>query len=84
MSDVGWGRIDRARLDDLMEMNTRYHDFILRTPLPPSRLRDHSPSRSATILSRVHKERRVIGLLIFRRTMPISPGSEACCGWTGS
>jgi 4-phytase/acid phosphatase len=32
MSDVGWGRIDRAKLDDLMEMNTRYHDFILRTP----------------------------------------------------
>lgn len=29
---VGWGRIDRTKLDDLMEMNTRYHDFILRTP----------------------------------------------------
>jgi 4-phytase/acid phosphatase len=32
MDQVGWGRVDRARLDDLMEMNTRYHDFILRTP----------------------------------------------------
>jgi 4-phytase/acid phosphatase len=32
MSQVGWGRVPRAKLDDLMEMNTRYHDFILRTP----------------------------------------------------
>jgi 4-phytase/acid phosphatase len=32
MDQVGWGRVSRARLDDLMEMNTRYHDFILRTP----------------------------------------------------
>jgi 4-phytase/acid phosphatase len=33
MSDVGWGRADRAKLDELMEMNTRYHDFMLRTPV---------------------------------------------------
>jgi 4-phytase/acid phosphatase len=33
MKDVGWGRVDRAKLDELMEMNTRYHDFMLRTPL---------------------------------------------------
>jgi 4-phytase/acid phosphatase len=33
MQDVGWGRVDRAKLDELMEMNTRYHDFMLRTPL---------------------------------------------------
>ena len=32
MDQVGWGRVDRAKLDDLMEMNTQYHDFILRTP----------------------------------------------------
>jgi 4-phytase/acid phosphatase len=32
MSQVGWGRVPRANLDDLMGMNTRYHDFILRTP----------------------------------------------------
>ncbi|QNI37032.1 histidine-type phosphatase [Edaphobacter albus] len=32
MDQVGWGRVDRAKLDDLMEMNTRYHDFMLRTP----------------------------------------------------
>ncbi|MDE1175864.1 MAG: histidine-type phosphatase [Edaphobacter sp.] len=32
MKDVGWGRVDRAKLDELMEMNTRYHDFMLRTP----------------------------------------------------
>jgi 4-phytase/acid phosphatase len=32
MNQVGWGRVSRAKLDDLMEMNTRYHDFILRTP----------------------------------------------------
>lgn len=32
MSQVGWGRVSRADLNDLMEMNTRYHDFILRTP----------------------------------------------------
>jgi 4-phytase/acid phosphatase len=32
MNQVGWGSVDRATLDDLMEMNTRYHDFILRTP----------------------------------------------------
>jgi 4-phytase/acid phosphatase len=31
-NQVGWGRVPRAKLDDLMEMNTRYHDFILRTP----------------------------------------------------
>jgi 4-phytase/acid phosphatase len=32
MQKVGWGRVSRAKLDDLMEMNTRYHDFMLRTP----------------------------------------------------
>lgn len=32
MNEVGWGRVDRAKLDELMEMNTRYHDFMLRTP----------------------------------------------------
>jgi len=32
MDQVGWGRIDLEGLNDLMEMNTRYHDFILRTP----------------------------------------------------
>jgi 4-phytase / acid phosphatase len=32
MSQVGWGRVSREDLNDLMEMNTRYHDFILRTP----------------------------------------------------
>ena len=32
MSQVGWGRVSRKKLDDLMEMNTSYHDFILRTP----------------------------------------------------
>ncbi|WP_047492551.1 histidine-type phosphatase [Terriglobus sp. TAA 43] len=32
MEQVGWGRITRADLDQLMEMNTRYHDFMLRTP----------------------------------------------------
>jgi 4-phytase/acid phosphatase len=32
LSQVGWGRVSRERLDDLMEMNTRYHDFMLRTP----------------------------------------------------
>ena len=32
MSQVGWGRVSRADLNDLMEMNTRYHDFMLRTP----------------------------------------------------
>jgi 4-phytase / acid phosphatase len=32
MSQVGWGRVPRPELNDLMEMNTRYHDFMLRTP----------------------------------------------------
>lgn len=32
MQKVGWGRVSRAKLDELMEMNTRYHDFMLRTP----------------------------------------------------
>jgi 4-phytase / acid phosphatase len=32
MDQVGWGRVDREALNDLMEMNTRYHDFMLRTP----------------------------------------------------
>ena len=32
MRDVGWGRVSRDDLNDLMEMNTRYHDFMLRTP----------------------------------------------------
>jgi 4-phytase / acid phosphatase len=32
MSQVGWGRVSRADLDDLMQMNTKYHDFMLRTP----------------------------------------------------
>jgi 4-phytase / acid phosphatase len=32
MEQVGWGRVSRADLNQLMEMNTRYHDFMLRTP----------------------------------------------------
>jgi 4-phytase/acid phosphatase len=32
MEQVGWGRVGREDLNDLMEMNTRYHDFMLRTP----------------------------------------------------
>ena len=32
MGQVGWGRVDREDLNDLMEMNTRYRDFMLRTP----------------------------------------------------
>jgi 4-phytase/acid phosphatase len=32
MEKVGWGRVSRPLLDRLMEMNTRYHDFVLRTP----------------------------------------------------
>ena len=33
MREVGWGRVDRGELDQLMEMNTRFHDFMLRTPI---------------------------------------------------
>jgi 4-phytase/acid phosphatase len=32
MDQVGWGRVSRDDLNYLMEMNTRYHDFMLRTP----------------------------------------------------
>jgi 4-phytase/acid phosphatase len=32
MTQVGWGRVSRADLNDLMQMNTQFHDFILRTP----------------------------------------------------
>lgn len=32
MAQVGWGRVSRKQLNDLMEMNTRYHDFMQRTP----------------------------------------------------
>lgn len=32
MEQVGWGRVSRSDLNQLMEMNTRYHDFMLRTP----------------------------------------------------
>jgi 4-phytase / acid phosphatase len=32
MEKVGWGRVSRPLMDRLMEMNTRYHDFVLRTP----------------------------------------------------
>ena len=32
MAQVGWGRVSRADLNDLMQMNTQYHDFMLRTP----------------------------------------------------
>jgi 4-phytase / acid phosphatase len=32
MDQVGWGRVSRDQLDSFMEMNTRYHDFALRTP----------------------------------------------------
>ena len=32
ISQVGWGRVSRAKLNELMQMNTQYHDFMLRTP----------------------------------------------------
>jgi 4-phytase/acid phosphatase len=32
MEKVGWGRVSRPVLNRLMALNTRYHDFVLRTP----------------------------------------------------
>lgn len=32
MTQVGWGRVSRSELNELMTMNTGYHDFVLRTP----------------------------------------------------
>lgn len=32
MKQVGWGNVDRPRLNRLMQMNTLYHDFMGRTP----------------------------------------------------
>ena len=32
LAEVGWGRVNRSQLDSFMEMNTQYHDFVLRTP----------------------------------------------------
>lgn len=32
LSQVGWGRVSRADLHELMQMNTQYPDFMLRTP----------------------------------------------------
>jgi 4-phytase/acid phosphatase len=33
MNHVGWGRVTRGDLDQLMEMNTRYHDLHAENPL---------------------------------------------------
>jgi 4-phytase/acid phosphatase len=50
MEQVGWGRITRADLDQLMEMNTRYHDFMLRTPYSAQVVASHlADSIRATI-----------------------------------
>lgn len=32
MAQVGWGRVSRSELNELMVMNTGYHDYVLRTP----------------------------------------------------
>lgn len=32
MTQVGWGRVSRSELNELMVMNTGYHDYVLRTP----------------------------------------------------
>lgn len=32
MAQVGWGRVSHSELNELMTMNTGYHDFVLRTP----------------------------------------------------
>jgi 4-phytase/acid phosphatase len=45
MEQVGWGRVTRADLDQLMEMNTRYHDFMLRTPYSAQVVASHLADR---------------------------------------
>jgi 4-phytase/acid phosphatase len=54
MEQVGWGRITRADLDQLMEMNTRYHDFMLRSPYSTQVVASNLAARlEATIEARV-------------------------------
>jgi 4-phytase/acid phosphatase len=52
MEEVGWGRLSRRGLDQLMEMNTRYHDFMLRTPFSTQVVASNLASRiRSTILA---------------------------------
>src|ERR1700677_1771274 len=63
MEKVGWGRVSRALLDRLMEMNTRYHDFVLRTPYYAQIGASDLASRIKVTLQQVAEEREMKGAL---------------------
>ena len=63
MEKVGWGRVSRPALNRLMEMNTRYHDFVLRTPYFARIAASDLAFRVKTTLQQVAEGRPVSGAL---------------------
>jgi len=63
MEKVGWGRVSRPALNRLMEMNTRYHDFVLRTPYFARIAASDLAFRVKTTLQQVAEGRQVSGAL---------------------
>jgi 4-phytase/acid phosphatase len=63
MEKVGWGRVSRPALNRLMEMNTRYHDFVLRTPYFAQIAASDLAFRIKTTLQQAAEGREIPGAL---------------------
>ncbi len=63
MEEVGWGRVDRARLNHLMEMNTLYHDFMGRTPYAAQVNASNTAERISDTLSAMASGKQTPGAL---------------------
>jgi 4-phytase/acid phosphatase len=59
MAQVGWGRISRSELNELMAMNTGYHDYVLRTPYFAQIGASNMASRIGATLQQAAEEKSV-------------------------
>lgn len=63
MAQVGWGRVSRSKLNELMTMNTGYHDYVLRTPYFAQIGASDLASHLAATLQQAATEKPVSGAL---------------------
>jgi len=84
MEKVGWGRVSRPALDRLMEMNTRYHDFVLRTPYYAQIAASDLAYRIAATLRQAESGKETAGALGKPAgRMVILSGHDANLTWLG-
>jgi 4-phytase / acid phosphatase len=83
MEKVGWGRVSRAELDRLMEMNTRYHDFVLRTPYYAQIAGSDLAFRIKATLQQAAEGHETKGALGTRQRFVLLAGHDSNLTWLG-